>query len=134
MFKKIALILMLPLFISAQTVLPVARDIMYALQDSYRNGEIENYIQLVTKGQHLTEEQEQEIRDLVEGFFNSNQFIETGGAYLSSLFSERELNDILKVVQDPSLKDDPNFGGAQKLENLMTTLKPYIVRYLRSKE
>lgn len=118
-------------FSMSQTILPISVDIMEELRHSYRSGEIDEYIKLVTRGQNLSEEDLDEISLEVEAFFESNQFIETGAQYLSALFTERELDEILTVLNDSSLRYDPNYAGAVRLEQVMNRLKPYIVKYLR---
>jgi hypothetical protein len=115
----------------AQSVLPISMDIMREVQSGYRSGELEEYILLVTVGKELSEDDYQAVANEVNMFFESTTFLETGGAYLSALFTERELNEVLTVLRDSSLRDDPNYGGARKLEMMMQKLKPYIIKYLR---
>ncbi len=132
--KKILLLLILLFSLSfGQTILPISLDIMTELRSSYQSGEIEEYIKMVTRGQQLSEEDYDEISYEVELFFESDQFLETGGAYLSALFTERELDDILMVLRDSSLRNDPNYSAALRLDQLMKRLKPYIIKYLRHK-
>ncbi len=132
MLKRITLLVIVMInFVLGQMILPASMDVMRELRNSYQNGEIDEYIRLVTRGQELTEDDYDEISFEIESFFDSDQFLETGGAYLSALFTERELDEVLAVLNDSSLKSDPNFGGAQKLELMMKKLKPYIVKYLR---
>ena len=127
------LTLVLSISIFGQSILPISRDVMAEVKRSYESGEIEWYFKAVVKGLNLTVEQEDDIRSGVDNFFDSNLFIETGAAYLTSLFNERELNDILRVLDDPTLMGEPDFEGARKFNRMMTTLKPYIVSYLKTK-
>ncbi len=132
MLKRIILLIcLISTVIFGQMILPASMDVMRELRNSYQNGEIDEYIRLVTRGQQLTEDDYDEISSEIESFFDSDQFLETGGAYLSALFTERELDEVLMVLNDSSLRSDPNFSGAQKLELMMKKLKPYIVKYLR---
>lgn len=124
---------MLVFSLAAQTILPVSLEIMHELRYSYRNGEIDDYVHQVTAGQNLSEEDYDEISSEIEFFFDSDQFIETGAQYLSHLFNERELEEILEVMKDSSLRNDINSGGVKKLDAMMRRLKPYIVKYLKQK-
>lgn len=131
--KQLLILLITAFTLTAQTILPISMEIMRELQYQYRNGEIDEYIRLVTAGQKLAEEDYDEISLEIEYFFDSDQFLETGAQYLSHLFNERELDDILTVMRDSSLKSDENFRGAHKLNAMMNKLKPYIVKYLKHK-
>jgi len=131
--KQFVLLLSLISIVSAQSVLPVTTDIMRSLQDSYRSGEVDSYIAIVLGNQKLSEQDSIDADSEIRGFFESDQFVTTGAQYLTSLFSERELNEMLAVLSDSSLRNDPNFGGSAKLDSMMNRLKPYIVKYLRMK-
>ncbi len=129
-------ILMLCVFTTlcfSQNILPVSMDIMREFQSQSQTGEINSYMDQIVSGRELTEDQRYDIELEVQFFFESEQFIETGAQYLTALFSERELEEILMVLQDSSLANDPNFQGAAKLKRLMNKLKPYIIQYLRNR-
>ncbi len=129
--KSILIILATAVALSAQGVLPVTLDIMEELKQNYKNGEIDSYIESVLKNQNISEEDSLTAADEIERFFDSDQFVETGAQYLSSLFTERELQEMHAVLRDSSLRNDPNFAGAAKLDQMMNRLKPYIIKYLR---
>jgi len=115
----------------AQSMLPVSIDIMRELQIQYRSGETDLYLERVIAGREITEDQRYDIEQKVQFFFDSDQFLETGAQYLTALFTERDLEEILMVLRNPSLANDPNYQGAVKLNHLMNRLKPYLVQYLR---
>ncbi len=132
--KKSVTILLFCLFATVclgQQVLPISMDIMREVQVQYQTGEIDRYIEQVVSGRRLTDDEIASVEEEVQYFFDSEQFIETGAQYLTAYFSERELEEILMVLRDSSLENDPNFQGAVKLKILMKKLKPYIVQYLR---
>lgn len=117
--------------LNAQGVLPVTLEIMDDLQKSYQQGEIDSYIEIVLNNQNLSEDDSLTAVDEIERFFESDQFVKTGAQYLTSLFTERELHEMQTVLRDSSLRNDPNFKGAEKLDKMMNRLKPYLVKYLR---
>ncbi len=128
--KSLFWVLICITFLSAQAILPVTLDIMTELQTQYRSGEIDSYIsQVINKS--MSEEDSIRVIEEINQFFDSNQFVETGAQYLTSLFTERELNEIMAVLKDSSLRNDPNFSGAAKMDQMMNRLKPYIIKYLR---
>jgi len=128
--KSLFWVLICITFLSAQAILPVTLDIMTELQTQYRSGEIDSYIsQVINKS--MSEEDSIRVIEEINQFFESNQFVETGAQYLTSLFTERELNEIMAVLKDSSLRNDPNFSGAAKMDQMMNRLKPYIIKYLR---
>ncbi len=132
--KKNVTIMLFCLFATVcfgQQVLPISMDIMREVQAQYQNGEVDHYIEQILSGRELTEDERYGIEEEVQYFFDSEQFIETGAQYLTAYFSERELEEIMMVLRDSSLANDPNFQGAVKLNRLMNKLKPYIVQYLR---
>lgn len=118
---------------SAPAMLPISIEIMRELKMGYQNDKGERYISQIVSSKNLNYEQEEKLRDLVDRFFESDLFIETGAAYLTALFSEKDLHEIKNALSDGYLRlDDPNYPAARRLQALFNKLDPYILKYLNS--
>lgn len=115
-------------------ILPEAMEIMEEVEALYRDNKVDLYLEKVQKKRTLSEDELDTMREEIEAFFESDLFLETGAAYLTNLFSERELSDVLQAIEDYGVDfDEANNRATRKLERLLRKLDPYLYKYVRSR-
>ena len=112
---------------------PIAYDIMVEVKEQYRDSELDLILKMLITSKDLSDHEFEKVKEQVEYFLDSDQFFETGGAYLTALFTEQELESLLTLLQNESLIGDENFRSGDKLKKMMNLLRPYIGKYLVSK-
>jgi len=113
---------------------PMGRIIAEQLQKVYLNGNVNDYINILSKKDNLSEEDIEKTKRIVKRFFESDQFVETAAAYLTALFSESELAEINQDMKAGLLIDEYIASPASsKLNRILKKLKPYLIEYLERK-
>lgn len=109
--------------------------IMREIKMQYKNEKAQMFLSAYLKDKNLPDEQIFEIKDRLYLFFDSDTFLETGAAYLTALFNENDLTEILRAAENGSLFDanrlnQQNSGLTRKLQKLFSKLDPYLYMYL----
>jgi len=109
-----------------------ALDLMYDLQQWYQDEKVTLFEEKM-----VSRDDQERINEKIEEFFASQTFVETGAAYLTSLFSERELLELRTAVQEGALTNQSSTtqqsAAMQKLRYLFNKLDPYMYHYLERK-
>jgi hypothetical protein len=117
---------------------PTATRIMREIKFQYKNEKAQMYLSAYLRDKNLTNEQVVQIRERMNFFFDSDTFLETGAAYLTALFNENDLSEILTAVMNGfAFENGSNRSRNQrsaeltrKLQRLFSELDPYLYRYL----
>ena len=126
--------MLITLSFSEANIYPISKEIMVKIKDGYREGKGESYIENIVKSNNLNEEEEDVLRDYVDDFFDSDLFIKTGSQYLSALFTEKDLQDIMMALADGYLNtNDDNYPAAKRLQKMFDSLDPYVYKYIKHK-
>jgi len=117
---------------------PTAIRIMREIRIQYQNERANVFLSAHLRDRNLDEEQIFQIRERMNYFFESNTFIETGAAYLTALFNERELDEILRSAENGELfetdkrRNPPqrNSRLTRQIQNLFSRLDPFLFQFL----
>ncbi len=115
--------------------LPIGRELMEEVQELYEEQKITLFLEEYSreKGLEIESDKMLDIEDDMLLFFESDQFIVTGAAYLSSLFSEAELTNLLEFARDEGDLFSASSEEGTRLNRLFKTLDPHLYRYLKQK-
>jgi hypothetical protein len=113
---------------------------MREIKIQYKTEKLQMYLTAYLQDKNLSDQQLYQVKNRMNYFFDSDTFTETGAAYLTALFSENDLRDILQAIQNGSFFDNspsrnrntnPKSSAlTHKLQQLFEKLDPYLYRYL----
>lgn len=137
------IITLIILFISTEIsaspqISPTATKIMREVKLQYKTEKAQMYLSVFLSDRNLTEDEIFKIRERMNYFFDSDAFLETGAAYLTALFIENDLSEILSAIENGNFFDkqagrnryEGNAALARKMQRLFERLDPYLYRYL----
>jgi len=141
---KPILILIILSFLSGGFASPqmssTAIKIMREIKMQYKNEKTQMFLSAYLKDKDLTDEQVFEIKGRMYYFFDSDTFLEMGAAYLTALFNENDLTEILWAAENGTLfeygsnrnrnSNQQNSNLTRKLQKLFNKLDPYLYMYL----
>jgi Sec-independent protein translocase protein TatA len=118
---------------------PTATKIMREIKQQYKTEKAQMFLSAHLRDKNLTNEQISDIRERMNYFFDSNTFLETGAAYLTALFNENDLSNILTSIMRGDFFDNRTGKNrqandivlAKKIQQLFDKLDPYLYMYLQ---
>lgn len=114
--------------------MPISMEIMEEVEELYQEDKVDLYIEKIAAHRNYSDSVVDEMKAQIEEFFESDLFLETGAAYLSSLFTERELSDVLLAIKNFGIDfEEAHTPATQKLRKLLLMLDPYIYRFVNSR-
>lgn len=111
--------------------LPVSMEIMEEVEQLYQDDKVDVFLDKIVKNRDYPDSTLDAMREEIEAFFESELFLETGAAYLSSLFTERELSEVQQAIDNYGVDfEEANNSATRKLQKLLLKLDPYIYTYV----
>lgn len=114
--------------------LPISMEIMEEVEQLYQDDKVDLYIEKIAAQRNYPDSIIEKMHGQIEEFFESDLFLETGAAYLTSLFTERELTDVLQAIENFGIDyEKAHTPATRKLRKLLQMLDPYIYRFVNSR-